>query len=63
MNAPDVPHFSSVVEVELDKASALIRSVKKRAASCGRIRYEIEAVSLRGAFPANAAAADMPGLI
>lgn len=63
MNAPDVPHFPSVVEVELDKASALIRPVKKRAASCGRIRYEVEAVSLCGAFPANAAAADMPGLI
>lgn len=63
MNAPDVPHFSSVVEVELDKASALIRPIKKRAASCGRIRYEVEAVSLCGAFPANAAAADMPGLI
>lgn len=63
VNAPDVPHFPSVVEVELDKASALIRPVKKRAPSCGRIRYEIEAVSLRGAFPANAAAADMPGLI
>ena len=63
MNAPDVSHFPSVVEVELDKASALIRPIKKRAARCGRIRYEIEAVSLCGAFPANAAAADMPGLI
>lgn len=63
MNAPDVPHFSSVIEVELDKASALIRPVEKRAARCGRIRYEVEAVSLRGAFPANATAADMPGLI
>ena len=63
MNAPNVPHFSSVVEVELNKASALIRPIKKRAPSRGRIRYEIEAVSLRGAFPANASAADMPGLI
>lgn len=63
MNTPDVPHFPSVVEVELDKASALIRPIKKRAARCRRIRYKVEAVHLRRAFPANAATADMPGLI
>ena len=63
MNTSDMPHFSSVVEVKLNKASALIRPVEKRAARCRRIRYKVETVHLRRAFPANAAAANMPGLI
>lgn len=63
MNTSDMPHFPSVVEVKLNKASALIRPVEKRAARCRRIRYKVETVHLRRAFPANATAANMPGLI
>ena len=63
MNTSDMPHFPSVVEVELNKASALIGAIEKRAARCRRIRYKVEAVHLSRAFPANASAADMPGLI
>lgn len=63
MNTSDMPHFPSVVEVKLNKASALIRPVEKRAARCRRIRYKVETVHLRRAFPANATAAYMPGLI
>ena len=63
MNTPDVPHFPSVPEVELDKASAFIGPVKKRAARSSRIRNQVKAVHLSRAFPANPAAADMAGLI
>lgn len=63
MNTPDVPHFPSVPEVELDKASAFIGPVEKRAARSSRIRNQVKAVHLSRAFPANPAAADMAGLI
>ena len=63
MNTPDAPHFPSVPEVELDKASAFIGPVKKRAARSSRIRNQVKAVHLSRAFPANPAAADMAGLI
>ena len=63
MNTPDVPHFPSVPEVELDKASAFIGPVEKCAARSSRIRNQVKAVHLSRAFPANPAAADMAGLI
>ena len=63
MNTPDVPHFPSVPEVELDKASAFIGPVKKRTARSSRIRNQVKAVHLSRAFPANPAVADMAGLI
>lgn len=63
MNTPDVPHFPSVPEVELDKASAFIGPVKKRAARSSRIRNQVKAIHLSRAFPANPVAADMAGLI
>ena len=58
-----MPHFAAVVKVELDKAAAFIGAVEKRAARCGRIRYQVETVHLRRAFPGDAPAAYMAGLI
>lgn len=58
-----MPHFAAVIKVELNKAAAFISAVEKRAARCGRIRYQVEAVHLRRAFPGDATAADMAGLI